>query len=408
MATTTLILKEPKATGSTRIMCMLRDGANFRLKIYTDHSVKPKEWTKTKLVGSSHKNAVQLNSALRLFQNKVLNIYEEAKLKGIKADADYIYEKLMPKNKPETVNNSFWNIWELYLKAKRNSFQSTSLKKFNALANHLKEFEKHTRKSLQIDSINGSTLQALESYFFEQKKLSTETVYKYVGNLKMVLNWAERFNLTENSDHKQFSAIQPQDTLKVIYTKEDLQKIRSLNLSQKPYLENIRSLVILSVATGLRYSDFSSISSEHLKKDEDGTPILRKRQIKTGDFVELPLTPEALDIVKKLFTKEVHEISNQKMNKYVKELCLLAGLDEVFEVHTFIGKAKTTNLLPKHQLVSTHTARRTFATNLLMANIPAETVMEFTGHRDYKSFIKYVNIPKKAKMATVKNALLQL
>jgi len=62
-------------------------------------------------------------------------------------------------------------------------------------------------------------------------------------------------------------------------------------------------------------------------------------------------------------------ISNQKMNKYVKELCELAELDEQFEVNTFKGKIKTTTFQPKHELVSTHTGRRTFATNLLLKGL---------------------------------------
>ena len=61
---------------------------------------------------------------------------------------------------------------------------------------------------------------------------------------------------------------------------------------------------------------------------------------------------------------------------------------------------------PKYEYISSHTGRRTFATNLLNKGVAAEIVMNFTGHKDYKSFSKYVNIPKRTEMEIVRNALL--
>ncbi len=122
--------------------------------------------------------------------------------------------------------------------------------------------------------------------------------------------------------------------------------------------------------------------------------------------MKAPLTPEAADICLKLIDGSVHHISNQKMNTYVKELCEKAEIKEPFEKHIYKGRDKTVLVVPKYELISTHTGRRTFATNLLSRGVPAEVVMNFTGHRDYKSFSKYVNIPKRTQMEVVKKALL--
>ena len=60
----------------------------------------------------------------------------------------------------------------------------------------------------------------------------------------------------------------------------------------------------------------------------------------------------------------------------------------------------------KKGLITTHTGRRTFATELLLKGVDAGMVMQFTGHKDYKSFSSYVNIPKQTQMNIVRNALL--
>jgi len=154
----------------------------------------------------------------------------------------------------------------------------------------------------------------------------------------------------------------------------------------------------------LRYSDYSRINKEHLKFKE-GVHHLRIRQEKTEQFIDIPLISESLIITQKLIKGEIHPISNQKMNNYVKELCKLAELNDLQEVHTYVGKEKKTQVIEKHNLITTHTGRRTFATDLLQRGVDAGIVMQFTGHKDYKSFSSYVNIPKQTQMKIVRDAL---
>ncbi len=43
------------------------------------------------------------------------------------------------------------------------------------------------------------------------------------------------------------------------------------------------------------------------------------------------------------------------------------------------GKELIEIKLPKYKLISTHTARRSFATNAYLSGIPAISIMKFTG-----------------------------
>ena len=406
MATTRLFLKEPKSKGITRIICVLTDGRETQLKVQTDYSVNPKHWGKNQRVHSANSNSVELNKQLETFKNNVLNIYLTAKGEGIKINAEYLREQLKPKKELLGGNVEFWQVWGYYLQNKRNNFKERSFKKFKALENHLKRFEVNTKTPLQLKTITTDLLEGLQEYFYKKGKLNTQTTTKYIEIFKMFLNWAVKQKYSDNTSFRDFKPVQQPETLKVVLSNEDVAKIRKAALKGKNYLTNVRDLLILSTLTGLRYSDYSRIKPEHLKQDEEGFKTLLIRQEKTGEFVELPLTLEAETIINKLFKGEVHPVSNQKMNAYVKELCEVAEVNEPFEVHKFQGKLKVTKRQPKYELITSHTGRRTFATNLMQRGVPALTVMKFTGHKDYKSFTKYVNIPKKAEMNIIKLALM--
>ncbi|MEO9805482.1 MAG: tyrosine-type recombinase/integrase [Reichenbachiella sp.] len=402
MASTSLLLANPNSERSS-IICQLRDGRGVKIKISTGISIKSKHWSSSKYVLAADGEAITKNKSLKNLKDRVLNIYLTAKDQGAVADANYIREALKPTVKAKSGSEEFWGVWDYYLADKKDHFTKSSQKKFKTLRAHFEDFETKTKIPWKFETINASRLENLQSYFFD-KGMNNQTTSKYIGGLKMFLNWAVANKYAPNTDYKNFSPLREKETLKVALTSGEIQAIRVTDLGNSPYLENVRELFLLSTLTGLRYSDYSRIKAEHLKEVE-GAKFLQIRQQKTGDIVELPLTDEAAHIIQRLIEGQVHAISNQKMNSYVKELCIKAEINEPFEVHNFKGKLVITKVCPKHDLITTHTGRRTFATNLLLQGVPAEMVMNFTGHKDMVSFSKYVNIPKKTQMDMVRNAL---
>lgn len=404
MARISLSLKTPNAERS-QVWATISDGRSVNIKLYPGVTIKPKHWSKqSKTILSGDTNAVALNKRLKNFTKKALEIYLDAKGEGIQANGEYIKEKMKPQEVEKLL--SFWELWQLFIASKKGIFKKHSFIKFGSLKGHLEEFEKFQKRKLDIEKISQEQLEDLQSFMYENRNLNTQSTSKYIGVFKIFLNWCVKRRYTENIDFKYFTPIRQPDGLKVIIAPDELEAIRKVDLGSKDYLKNARELFILSCLVGLRYSDYSRINKEHLKQDADGNPYLQIRQQKTEDFVDLPLTDEAYSIVKKLISGEVRSISNQKMNTYVKELCEIAEIDELFEKVIYKGREKKIETVKKYELISTHTGRRTFATNLLNKGVPAEVVMKFTGHRDYKSFSKYVNIPKKTEMEIVRNALL--
>lgn len=407
MARISLSLKTPNSEKS-QVWASLSDGRGINIKLYPGVTIKSKHWSKkTKTVLSSDHHATALNKHLKSFTEKALDIYLEGISAGIQPDAAYIKEKMKPQPEEEVEKPlTFWELWDVFIASKKGIFKKHSFVKFKSLKKHVESFETFQKTKLNIDEISQEQLEDFQTYLSTVKELNTQSTSKYIGILKIFLNWCVKRRHTKNIDFRYFTPTMQPDSLKAIITPDELETIRKVDLGDKEYLKNARELFILSCLVGLRYSDYSRISQEHLKYDENGEAYLEIRQQKTEEIIELPLIEESEKIVKKLLSGEVHSISNQKMNTYVKEVCKKAKIDEPFEKTTYRGKEKTVIIVKKYDLISTHTGRRTFATNLLNRGASAELVMNFTGHRDYKSFKKYVNIPKKTEMRIVRNALI--
>jgi len=404
MAKITLSLKTPSKEKS-QIWATISDGRSVNIKLYPGITVKPKHWSKTyKNVLSADPKSSSYNKKLASFTNRALTAYNDAIEEGIQPDAEYIREKMKPKEVQKLL--SFWDLWEIFRSSKKGQLKELSYKKIGSLKEHLEEFEKAQKIMLDIEKVTQELMEDFQTFLYNDRSLNTQSANKYITIFKTFLNWCVKRRFTDNTDWRYFTSIRQPDTLKVIITESELEAIRELDLSKKAHLSNVRELFILSCLCGLRYSDYSRINKGHLKTDSEGNPILQIRQQKTEEIVDIPLTPGAHSIVNKLLEGNIHTISNQKMNNYVKDLCEEAKINEPFEKATYKGRDKKITTVKKWELISTHTGRRTFATNLLNKGVPAEVVMKFTGHKDYKSFAKYVNIPKRTEMEIVRNALL--
>jgi len=141
-----------------------------------------------------------------------------------------------------------------------------------------------------------------------------------------------------------------------------------------------------------------SIRPQHLRPATDKLPAhLRITAKKTRAVVNVPLSATALTIVNRLLAGELssikgNAITNPVLNRFLKELGQLAGIDSPVEVVHYRGGVADISTAPKYEHVTVHTARRTFVTLNLGKGMSAEFVMKLTGHTSYKAFQRYVNL----------------
>jgi hypothetical protein len=78
-------------------------------------------------------------------------------------------------------------------------------------------------------------------------------------------------------------------------------------------------------------------------------------------------------------------ISGQKFNEYIKQVAQMAGLSET-------GRKPSAPNLPLYECCSSHTARRSFATNYYLDGFPTIDLMKITGHSTEKAFLGYIRV----------------
>ena len=116
----------------------------------------------------------------------------------------------------------------------------------------------------------------------------------------------------------------------------------------------------------------------------------------------IPLHPNIKQIIKNRGGKLPRMISEQKFNKSIKDVCKVVGITEkvqgsksiVIEQDGKRIKRKQAGLYPKYELVSSHTCRRSFASNMY-GKIPHLHIMACTGHKSEKQFLDYIKITPK-------------
>ena len=91
-------------------------------------------------------------------------------------------------------------------------------------------------------------------------------------------------------------------------------------------------------------------------------------------------------------------------NKKIKELCRLAKINTMVLAKKRIKDTVYERHFKKWYLVSSHTARRTFCLFLVNSGIDRNIAMQFSGHKDYKSFDRYINHSKEEAINQVNKA----
>ncbi|MBC6610954.1 phage integrase SAM-like domain-containing protein [Hymenobacter sp. BT507] len=282
-----------------------------------------------------------------------------------------------------------------YIDLRRSEIQINSLKVYAALLQNLRLYEEHSGEEWHWDTLTLQSVEEFQVWLITVKKFHNTTVERRVIALKKFL---EAHNEHTALDYK---ALRPKYKVKtarnfhpVTLTPEELEGIRQLPLHDLPRLEKVRDLFLLQTWLGLRFSDVARLSPEHVKSTRNGWRV-RIDINKTGDYSDIPLFPIAAEILAK-YDGHAPAISNQKFNKYIKEVMALGAdvlpslKEEVSQFH-YEGNRKVNIKKPKHLWITSHSCRRTFITLNIQLGTPQHYVMKWSNHVDPRSFRKYQN-----------------
>ncbi|MCF7859531.1 MAG: site-specific integrase [Candidatus Cloacimonetes bacterium] len=383
-----------KSAPKKTIWCYIRH-KDDTLSLNTGLRVFPEYWDKNKKRADvrSTKDSIkqgalkQLNRALNKFEDEVETVVAKLKAKKVKIAFEDIKSEIIKEFREEPI--SFFTALDEFITLTKNRRSKSTAQKYVQLQKSLLEFQSFSGYQLSFANIDSKFYDKFYPFLITEKNFIDNTANKTISFLKAFLNWSIEREYTDNKKFNNYKISYTRND--VIYlTENELMDIYNLELNEAR-LSNVRDVFCFQCFTGQRYSDIASIDIKDIKNGS-----WRLRTQKTNKILEVPLNAYAISILTKYsdLNKPLPTISNQKMNSYLKELCELAGLDEDIKISKLRGGQRVEKVYSKYELISTHTARRTFITLSLIKGMKPNFIMEITGHTDYRMMKKYLGIAK--------------
>jgi integrase len=379
-----------------------------QLKFATGETINPKYWDNEKQRATETKKFPthpEFNQRLKDIETVILDVYRKMLNDG-QGNAITpgnlrvkITEQLNKENKtvrPVSNKTGFVEYMKMIKKqsetGERTTKNGTRIKQqtitsYNQTINTLSNYETDKKTKLRFSDITIDFYNQLVKYL-NDKNSAVNTIGKHIKNIKIVMKIAHENILTNNTDYskKAFSKIS-EETQTIYLNETELLKIYEHDFSDDKKLDIVRDLFIIGCYTGLRFSDLKQLRKEHISDN-----VITIRTVKTGETVVIPLHWTVRAILSKYDYNLPRVISNQKFNEYIKTIGEKSKINDTIIISETRGGLRYDSEVNKYKLITAHTARRTFATNMYLNDIPTLAIMKITGHKSEKTFLKYIKV----------------
>ena len=384
-----------------------------RYKKSTGISILTSKWDKTEQrckTSKDYKEGVQINYQLTDIHQEVSHFFRQHEIAGTTPSLEEFKCNKQKKNANTLISDLIDE------RVKSNNFDKSTNNNYIQTKTHLNNYN----RNLNINNIDLDFYYNFKNWFFKQtyKKhkdgpkvhYSINTFGTIIKILKSTLNNLPkdlRVTIDQDIHDKNFKITE--ETADTVYLSvEELQRIHNLGptieevktivntkethnlISKKQALKTAKNWFLLGAYTALRVSDFSRLSDHNIK--EKFIIIKPKKGKGKNEDLYIPIHPIVKEILQDPTFDIYKPISDQKINKQIKDVCKLAKINDPISHSRTEGGKLIERIDPKYKLITNHTARRSAATNMFKAGIPALNIMKITGHRTESSFMKYIKI----------------
>ncbi|WP_339695869.1 tyrosine-type recombinase/integrase [uncultured Marixanthomonas sp.] len=346
-------------------------------------------------VKRSYNGHSTLNMYLSKFRQQIENIVNKALFDSIEPTTNFVRNKYDSENsregkeKKQEIDLSFEQFALQFIKESKRTKKPSTIRSYNDFINILDLYKKsRKRRKLVWESFNMDWYYDFMDFYVYERGANNNTFGKMIKTLKTFLNAATDQGCNSNLEfrNKRFKVYQEEVT-NIYLNEKEIQKLLDIDLSNNLKRQTIRDLFVIGCYTGLRFGDFKQINQKNISNDR-----LKIKTQKTGKYVVIPFHPIVKDIINKYDGKLPRSYCNNIINTELKALGRLAKFNEnVIQVRMHGTERKETKY-KKWQLISTHCARRSFATNLFKQGFPAISIMKITGHKSEKTFMRYIKV----------------
>ena len=284
---------------------------------------------------------------------------------------------------------------------KGTNYAASTVKSVRAAMTQFGNFQIEKGRNIDFQDVDMNFYHEYTAYL-KEKNYSINSIGKCIKELKTILRAAESEGYEVNPKYKDKKFKGTRIEVDSIYlTRDDLSKIMSADISKLSQGYDLaRDIFMVGVWTAQRVSDYNNLSRENIKQHRipkiiDNKLVYKEfqtveiRQKKTGSKVSVPVSSELKSILER-YDYQLPHLEDQVLNRYMKDICKLAGLDDIVEVQTTKGGKAVKEFKQKWELVHSHTARRTGATLMYLSGMDIYDIMKITGHSSPAMLKKYI------------------
>lgn len=308
----------------------------------------------------------------------------------------------------DTGTKSFNKAYDEFIESNKNLVAPNTTRNRITAKNFISDYQEYHNLTLQFEDITEELFEQLYIYAFEvrgiidtdKEEMENNTFASYIAKFKSFLEWSTKKGYYKGKEHHKYSFAE-KDKNVICLTPTEFKSLYNFNFENNTY-DKTRDLYCFGCLTGLRFSDIQSLRNEHIQGDS----IIKKIN-KTKQESCIPILPQAQQILDKYKGDSFYplpRLSNQKLNEYIKECCKLAGIKTPTIKQTYKGNQITETSHPKYELITAHTARKTFITIGFMNGLNVKIIKSITGHKKEATFDKYLKISDQMKKDELKKA----
>ncbi len=390
-------IKDQKAS----IQLVHRFGRKKEVRYSTGRIINSVEyWNKSKQrvkLLNAQKDATKINLFLDKISVKVSEKLNELSFQNLnysKTDVLNIFDEIFEKKSKNKTTPNLMECYEWYIEYFSKNPNPTTQKPlsngtYRSFKRSFQIFKDFIKQYGFID-YNDVTMEFYEDFVTHLRSLdySNNYISNHVKNLKTILNYSFLRGYHANITHKRREFAKTNESVNSIFLNiEELKAIEKVELP--PGQSTSRDLFLIGAYTGLRVSDFNRLKSENLKHIE-GRYYVEIESKKTKKMLLIPCNPATERIIEKYGFAPPPSKPEQNINRDLKLIGKKAGIQELVSIEKTIGGKLNSQTYKKYELISTHTARRSFCTNAYIAGMPTLDIMTISGHQTERVFYNYI------------------
>ena len=260
---------------------------------------------------------------------------------------------------------------------------------YDAIIKHIDKFSEEFDCNIFTNSVTAEFLDDFIVYL-EDQGLRHNTIVGYILKIQSLVRKASQYNYAIDNTYNEIE-LKCEPTNAVFLSMNEITRIyyyKFVKQDRRKAKERIRDMFVIGCLTALRYSDYSRLTSKNLI---DNYIMIRTK--KTNIDVKVP----AHDYVKEIFDKYHGDVPCglciQYFNKYLKVIMREIGINNLITYSFTKGGKLITVTREKWEIISSHTARRSAATNMyLTGRMKTYEIMKLTGHRSEQNFFRYIRL----------------